>query len=144
MRVVAHDPYLPEEDPAWLGVDRMGLDQLLAESDVVSIHTPLTAQTRNLIDSSALDKMKANAVLINTSRGGTVDEVALAAALRNGVIGGAALDVFASEPLGPQQAVTFADVENLILTPHLAGNTHEAVDRVARMIVDAVIEVLED
>jgi (S)-sulfolactate dehydrogenase len=143
MRVVAYDPHLPDEDPGWLGVDRTALDRLLTESDVVSIHTPLTEQTRNLIDSSALEKMKASAILINTSRGGTVDEPALAAALRKGLIGGAALDVFASEPLGPEPAVTFAGLENLILTPHLAGNTHEAVDRVARMIVQSVLDELK-
>jgi len=144
MRIVAYDPYLPEDDPAWQSVERTELDLLLAEADVVSVHTPLTDQTRNLIDSAAFEKMKSSAILINTSRGGTVDEAALARALRAGTIGGAALDVFAAEPLRPGPAATFKGLDNLILTPHLAGNTHEAVDRVARMIVQAVLDELED
>jgi (S)-sulfolactate dehydrogenase len=86
--------------------------------------------------------MKPTAILINTSRGGIVDEVALADALRGGVIGGAALDVFASEPLGPDPASNFAGLTNVLLTPHVAGNTIESVDRVARMIVEAVMERL--
>jgi (S)-sulfolactate dehydrogenase len=86
--------------------------------------------------------MKPGAILINTSRGGVVDEAALAVALRQERLGGAAVDVFASEPLGPEAAATFAGVPNLLLTPHIAGNTHEAVDRVARMIVDAVLAEL--
>lgn len=143
MRIVAYDPYLPEGDPAWLIAERMDLRELLGCADVISIHTPLNEQTRNLIDGAALDLMKQTAILINTSRGGTVDEVALAHALRTGVIGGAALDVFASEPLGPDPASNFAGLSNLLLTPHVAGNTVESVDRVGRMIVDAVIEALE-
>jgi len=144
MRIVAHDPFIPPDDPAWRAAERLDLDELLAVADVVSLHTPLTGETVNLIDASALEKMRSNAILINTSRGGTVDEVALAVALRDGVIGGAALDVFAAEPLRSGPAAKFAGLQNLILTPHLAGNTHESVDRVAHMIVDAVLEVLED
>lgn len=144
MRIVAYDPYLPDDDPAWQSAQRADLDELLARSDVVSLHTPFNTETRNLIDSSALGKMKRGSILINTSRGGIVDEVALATALRDGVIGGAALDVFAFEPLGPDPAATFAGLENLMLTPHVAGNTHESVDRVAEMITNAVLEVLGD
>lgn len=144
MRIVAHDPFLPADDPAWQAAERLDLDGLLTVADVVSLHTPLTAQTLNLIDASALDKMRSSAILINTSRGGTVDEVALARALRDGVIGGAALDVFAAEPLRSAPAANFAGLDNLILTPHVAGNTHEAVDRVGHMIVDAVLDLLDD
>jgi (S)-sulfolactate dehydrogenase len=142
MTVLAYDPLLPEDDPAWQMAKRVGLDQLLAEADVISLHTPLNDTTRNLIDSAALDKMKSTAVLINTSRGGIVDETALADALRNGVISGAVLDVFESEPLGPEPAVRFNGVENLILTPHVAGNTNESVERIAEMITNAVMETL--
>jgi len=142
MRIVAYDPYLPEDDAAWLTAERMDLGELFECADVVSIHTPLNEQTKNLIDKATLGLMKPNAILINTSRGGTVDEVAVADALRSGVIGGAALDVFATEPLGPDPASNFAGVPNLLLTPHVAGNTVESVDRVAMMIVTEVLEAL--
>ncbi len=142
MEITAHDPYVPEADPVWQTTRRAGFEELLAVSDVVSVHTPLTDETRNLIDASAIALMKPTAIVINTSRGGTIDETALAAALRNGTIGGAALDVFASEPLGPGPAGTFADAPNLLLTPHVAGNTQESVDRVARMIVTRVLDRL--
>lgn len=142
MTVLAYDPYLAESDPAWQVTNRVGLDQLLAEADVVSIHTPLNEATAKLIDSAALARMKSSAILINTSRGGIVDEAALAHALRNGVIRGAAIDVFESEPLEPDPAARFRGLQNLILTPHVAGNTHESVDRVAEMITSAVLESL--
>lgn len=142
MRIVAFDPFLPDDDAAWATVARVELETLLATSDVVSLHVPLGEGTRNLIDAAALASMKPSAVLINTSRGGIVDETALATALRRGSIAGAALDVFSTEPLGPEPAGTFADVTDLLLTPHLAGNTEEAVDRVASMIVAAVEEAL--
>ncbi len=144
MEVAAHDPFLADGDEAWRTVDRKSLPDLLASSDVVSVHTPLNEQTRNLIDGPALAQMKPGAIVINTSRGGTVDEEALADALRKGTIGGAALDVFESEPLGQGQASRFRGLSNLLLTPHVAGNTAESVDRVANMIVDAVLRELED
>jgi (S)-sulfolactate dehydrogenase len=143
MRIVAHDPLLPEHDPVWEMVGRVDLAALLSEADVISLHVPLVDTTRNLIDRGAMESMKPTAILVNTSRGGTVDESALADALRRGRIAGAALDVFESEPLGPGPAANFAGLSNLILTPHLAGNTEESVDRVARMIVEAVVDVLE-
>ena len=142
MRIVAYDPILPASDPAWLTAEPMELRELLGLADVVSIHTPLNEQTRNLIDSATLGLMKPTAILINTSRGGVIDEVALADALRSGVIGGAALDVFSSEPLGPDPASNFAGLANLLLTPHVAGNTIESVDRVARIIVSEVLAAL--
>jgi (S)-sulfolactate dehydrogenase len=142
MRIVAFDPFVPESDPVWRTATRLSFEEVLTESDVVSLHAPLSDATRNLIGESALALMKPNAVLINTSRGGTLDETAVADALRRGLISGAAIDVFESEPLGPEPASTFADVPNLLLTPHVAGNTHEAVDRVARMIVSRVLEAI--
>lgn len=142
MLIVAYDPYLADDDPVWLTAERMELRELLECADVISVHTPLNEQTRNLIDGDTLGLMRPTAILINTSRGGTVDEVALADALRSGVIGGAALDVFASEPLGPDPASNFAGVPNLLLTPHVAGNTFESVDRVARKVVTEVLEKL--
>ncbi|HSJ84978.1 MAG TPA: hydroxyacid dehydrogenase [Acidimicrobiia bacterium] len=143
MGIVAFDPFLPEDDPAWATVGKVDLETLLATSDVVSLHVPLGDQTRNLVDAAAIAAMKPTAVLVNTSRGGIVDEPALARALESGALAGAALDVFSTEPLGPGPAGIFAGVPNLVLTPHLAGNTEEAVERVASMIVAAVIEALE-
>ena len=142
MTVIAHDPFLPDDDPAWRDARSVTFDDLLGRADVLSIHTPLTNQTRHVIGAEALRLMKPTAVLINTSRGGTVDEEALVGALRNGVISGAALDVFASEPLRPEPASRFAGLENLLLTPHLAGNTRESVDRVAAVTVSSVLEAL--
>jgi (S)-sulfolactate dehydrogenase len=143
MQIVAHDPLLPENDPVWEMVGRVDLAALLSEADVISLHVPLVDATRNLIDRGAMELMKPTAILVNTSRGGIVDESALADALRRGRIAGAALDVFESEPLGPGPAANFAGLSNLILTPHLAGNTEESVNRVAGMIVEAVVDVLE-
>ena len=140
--VISHDPYLSDDDPAWREVRRVELDELLEEADIVSIHIPLNDETKNLIDAYALERMKRGAILINTSRGGIVDEAALAGAMREGRIGGAAIDVFAVEPLGPEQAALFAGLDNLILTPHVAGNTAESVDRVAGVITEAVLELL--
>ena len=104
---------------------------------------PLTAETRGLIGAEALSAMKPGAVLINTARGGIVDEAALADALKQGALGGAALDVFEREPLDIAAAAVFQDVPNLILTPHVAGVTGEANVRVSRVTVANVLEVLE-
>ncbi|MGH8947466.1 MAG: hydroxyacid dehydrogenase [Acidimicrobiia bacterium] len=142
MEVIAHDPFVPDDDTAWEAVSRVDLETLLATADVISLHVPLGDGTRNLIDAHALTHVKPTAVLINTSRGGIVDETALAGALLEGKLWGAALDVFASEPLGPEPAAVFATVPNLLLTPHVAGNTSESVDRVARTIVEKVMTAL--
>ena len=99
MSVAAYDPLLPADHPAWAGTLRQALPELLATSDVVSLHVPLTDATRNMIDAAAITAMKRGSILINAARGGVVDEVALCAALRAGHLGGAALDVFAREPV---------------------------------------------
>ena len=142
MEVCAFDPYLADDDPAWDGpwgrVARVGLDALLAGSDAVSLHVPLTPETRGLIDAARLARMKPDAVLVNAARGGVVDEAALGQALRDGRLGGAALDVFEEEPLGAARGAAFAGCPNLILTPHIAGVTAESNVRVSRVIVDAV------
>jgi (S)-sulfolactate dehydrogenase len=138
MVVRAHDPVVRAEDPAWReeGVERRELDALLAESDVVSLHVPLTPQTRGLLDAERLGRMKRDAILVNTARGGIVDEAALAVMLREGRLGGAALDVFEQEPLGPQSPL--AGAPRLLLTPHVAGVTLEANERVSALIAERV------
>lgn len=143
MSVAACDPYLPDGHPAWSGVERLGLDELLAASDVVSLHVPLTSETRSLIDGRALSLMKPRAVLINAARGGVVDEAALVAALAEGRLGGAALDVFDTEPLDAVRGERFADVPNLLLTPHIAGVSEQSNLRVSIVTAAAVLRHLD-
>ena len=142
MAVAAHDPFLPADHAAWAGVRRCAAEELLSSSDVVSLHIPLTPDTTDLIDAGAIARMKPGAILINTARGGVVDEAALVAALKAGNLGGAALDVFASEPLTPEAGEKFRDVPNLILTPHIAGVTDESNTRVSFLTVENVNRVL--
>lgn len=144
MQVMAHDPFVLPDDPAWPlhGVAPMPMDVLLARADVVSLHVPLTAGTRHLIDAGALARMKPDAVLINAARGGVVHEPALADALRARRLGGAALDVFETEPLSAAAAGPFAGCPNLILTPHIAGVTTESNLRVSAVTVEAVARAL--
>jgi (S)-sulfolactate dehydrogenase len=142
MKVAAFDPLLPADHPAWAGAARLSFEEVLANSDVVSLHTPLTQQTRRMLDTTALRRMRKGAILINAARGGIVDEAALAAALASGHLGGAALDVFETEPLSPTAAAVFKGVPNLILTPHIAGVTEESNVRVSDVTARAVIEVL--
>jgi (S)-sulfolactate dehydrogenase len=123
-------------------VQRHGFEPLLREADVVSLHVPLTPATTNLIDALRLRRMKPDAILLNASRGGVVDEAALAAALKAGELGGAALDVFVTEPLGLAQGEIFAGCPNLILTPHIAGVTVESNERVSRVTIENVKKVL--
>ncbi|HEX2553452.1 MAG TPA: hydroxyacid dehydrogenase [Microvirga sp.] len=142
MTVVAHDPYVAADSPAWNQpwgpVAPVGLDDLLTMSDVVSLHVPLTDETRNLLGREALSRMKADAILINAARGGVVDEAALADALKGGRLGGAALDVFEEEPLSAAKAALFAGCPNLVLTPHIAGVAVESNTRVSWVTVEAV------
>lgn len=142
LRVVAFDPAMAPGHPAFAegGVQAVGLDTLLATADVVSLHVPLTGETRSLFDARRLAAMKPGAVLVNTSRGGIVDEAALVAALRGGRLGGAALDVFAVEPLPADNA--FAGCPNLLLTPHVAGVSVESNERVSFLIAEKVLEAL--
>lgn len=143
MQVIAHDPLLGASDPVFskTGVRWAPLDEVLASADVVSLHVPLGDSTRGLLDAQRIGRMKRGAILVNTARGGVVDEVALADALRRGALGGAALDVFATEPLPPSPR--FADCPNLILTPHVAGVTADSNERVSFLIADKVLEGLE-
>ncbi|MFQ5624208.1 MAG: hydroxyacid dehydrogenase [Paracoccaceae bacterium] len=142
MTIAAHDPYLPPENPAWEGVRNLSLDMLLAQSDVVSLHIPLTEETRHLMGAEQIDRMKPGSVLINAARGGVVDEAALAAALRSGSLSGAALDVFETEPLSAANGARFEGISNLILTPHIAGVTEESNVRVSSLIASRVAEIL--
>ncbi len=143
MFVAAFDPFLPDQSPAWQLAKRMELHPLLEDSDIVSMHVPLTSETRNLIDGARLRLLKPSAVIVNSSRGGIIDETALANALKAGNLGGAALDVFEEEPLNGQSAAVFENIDNLILTPHIAGVTTESNHRVSSLIAERVLEHLK-
>ena len=144
MKATAFDPFIKAADPIWAasGVSSVSLDEALRQTDVVSLHVPLTAETRDMINTATLAKMKEDAVLINAARGGVVDEAALAAALKAGKLGGAALDVFAREPLDAAGGAVFAGCPNLILTPHIAGVTEESNVRVSWLTAENVRRAL--
>ena len=142
MRVVGFDPHVPASSPAWTDEEVLprAFADVIAEADVVSLHVPLTPATRGLMDATRLATMKSDAILINTARGGVVDEAALAAALRAQKLGGAALDVFDHEPLAAGSAL--AGCPRLVLTPHIAGVTRESNQRVSALIADKVAQAL--
>ena len=142
--VAAHDPFLPAGDPTWRGAERLELGELLATSDIVSLHVPLTEDTRRLLDAGRIAAMKPGALVINSARGGVIDEAALVAALGDGRLGGAALDVFEQEPLSAAAAAKFDGLPNLILTPHIAGVTSESNVRVSAVTAANVRRVLEE
>ncbi len=140
--IATHDPVISARAPIVreLDVTLMELEALLAAADIVSLHVPLTDKTRRLFDRGRLAAMKRGAILINTARGGIVDEGALADLLKSGHLGGAALDVFEREPL--PIGTPLAEAPNLVLTPHIAGVTAESNRRVSHMIADTVAEFL--
>jgi (S)-sulfolactate dehydrogenase len=142
MTVIAHDPAIPESDAVWreCGVAPTTIDALLGQADVISLHVPLVPATRHLLDARRLATLKPSAVLINTARGGVIDEAALASALRESRLAGAALDVFEAEPLPAGSALVGAP--RLLLTPHIAGVTAESNQRVSALIAERVAAFL--
>ncbi len=143
MNVIAYDAVMPEDAPAWDKARRVGLPELIAESDVISLHCPLLPQTRGLIGAAEFDAMRPGAIVINSARGGIVDEAACAAALKSGRLGGAALDTLASEPIDAATCAVFEGVPNLILSPHIAGVTQESNRRIAEVAAANVRRVLK-
>lgn len=142
MTVIAHDAMMANDHPAFaqMEVRPTSLDMLIQTADVISLHVPLVESTKGLFNAARIASMKPGAVLINTARGGIVDEVALGLALKSGALGGAAIDVFGAEPL--PAAPHFQDCPNLILTPHVAGVTAESNERVSFLIANKVLEAL--
>ena len=138
MEICAYDPHVSVDEQPWGKVTPLALDALLKASDVVSLHVPLTDETRNLLDAKKIAHMKPGAILINAARGGVLDEAAVAGALKSGALRGAALDVFAQEPLSQERGQIFAGCPNLILTPHIAGLTVESNVRVSRMVAEKI------
>jgi len=142
MSVVIVDPQL-ELGLTIDGAEVVTMDDGLRQGDVISLHVPLNDKTRDLIDAKALDRMKSSAILINTARGGVVDHNALADALRSGKIAGAALDVFPNEPASADDLAMFDGLDNIILTPHVAGLTQEANSRVGTITAHNIRRYLE-
>jgi D-3-phosphoglycerate dehydrogenase len=140
MRVITSDPYLTEDQAAEFGAKLVGLAELLHRSDVISVHTPLTAQTRGMLGRAQLEATKPGAFVLNVARGGIVDEAALADALTSGHLAGAAVDVYSTEPITADNPLRAAP--NLVLTPHLGASTAEAQDRVALEMAEQVLLAL--
>ena len=141
MRVIAYDPYVSAEYAANLGVELVSLDRVLAEADFITIHLPMTENTRGLLNAEALARCKHGVRIVNCARGGIVAETALLAALESGQVAGAALDVYEHEPLGPTDPLRTHP--NVVLTPHIAGSTSEAQERVAVDVIAQVLAVLD-
>ena len=138
IKTVAYDPYLDKDSNLWKETKNLLLDNLLSISDIISLHIPLSKETKNLIDEKKLRLIKNSSVIINTSRGGIIDENTLAKLLKENKIGGAALDVFNKEPINKVNAKKFEGIDNLILTPHIGGVTKESNDRVSKMIAKKI------
>jgi D-3-phosphoglycerate dehydrogenase len=139
MRVIAFDPFLSPERAMELGVRKVELNDLLKEADFITLHTPLTDKTRNILDAKALEKTKKGVRIVNCARGGLVDEAALAAALKSGHVAGAAFDVFVTEPA--KENVLF-NLANVVCTPHLGASTDEAQENVALQVAEQMSDYL--
>ena len=147
MQVRVTDPFLDGDQIAALGARKVEFDELLVGSDVLSLHVPLSAATRHIIDKAALARLHPGAVLINTSRGGLVDEAALAAALRSGQLRGAALDVLEAESVDMKDPLAhstlpISELDNLIVTPHVAGQTEESLREVGRAAIACIRQAI--
>ncbi|MFO1519684.1 MAG: phosphoglycerate dehydrogenase [bacterium] len=138
MKVIAYDPFLSAETAAKMGVELVELDDLFARADFITIHTPLNDKTRNLIDRPAFGKMKKGVYIINCARGGIVNEDALVAAIEEGIVAGAALDVFVEEPIKPDHPLLKLD--QVVCTPHLGASTDEAQENVAVEVAEQMVD----
>jgi D-3-phosphoglycerate dehydrogenase len=139
MKVIAHDPFLDAAVGRRLGVEMVPLDEVIEGAEVLTLHVPLTEGTRNLVNAQRIQRMKRGAMLINCARGGVVDEEALLEALDSGQLGGAALDVFATEPPSDQRLIRHP---RIVATPHIGAQTREAQARVATQTAHMVVEAL--
>jgi len=139
MKVIAYDPYLSHERAMDIGVEKVELDDLFRRADFITLHTPLTDKTRNIIDSAALFKMKKGVRIINCARGGLIDEAAIVEALNSGHVAGAAFDVFKEEPATES---SLFGAPNVVCTPHLGASTSEAQENVALQVAEQMSEYL--
>ena len=143
-RIIYHDTYRPEPSVEQsLGVEYTELANILSQSDIISLHAPLTAATRNMINEAALNSMKPGAYIINVARAELVDEKALAEAIRKGKIAGAGIDVFSEEPVNMNNPLLGVESEKLLFSPHVAGVTDEAAGRIINMATINIARVLK-
>ena len=138
INTVAYDPYLDKDSNVWKDTKNLDLDNLLSISDIISLHIPLTEETKNLLNENKLRLIKKSSVIINAARGGVIDENQLAKLLKENKIAGAALDVFNNEPVNKEYAKKFEGIDNLILTPHVGGVTKESNKRVSELIAKKI------
>ncbi|MQY15216.1 D-3-phosphoglycerate dehydrogenase [Streptomyces sp. RB5] len=139
MRVVAHDPYATEEHARALGVRLVGLDELLDEAQFLTVHLPLTDHTRGLLGFDAFQRVRSDLRIVNAARGGIIDEQELYAALKEGRVAGAALDVYATEPCTDS---ALFELDNVVVTPHLGASTPEAQERAGTQAARSVLDAL--
>ena len=139
MRVIAYDPFLSPERAIDLGVEKVELEDLFKRADFITLHTPMTEKTKNIVDAAAMATMKKGVRIINCARGGLVDENALRAALDSGQVAGAAFDVFSTEPANENPLFGHP---NVICTPHLGASTSEAQENVALQVADQMSDYL--
>ncbi len=139
-RLVGYDPFVPSEQAWRLGIEPASLERVIAEAGVLSLHLPLTAETRHMIDAEAIARLPRGAIVINASRGGLVDEAALAAALNSGHLAGAGLDVFEVEPLPPHSPLRRAP--NVLMSPHAAFYSDASVDALQRLAAEEALRAL--
>jgi len=140
MQVLAYDPYVDEGQAAGIGVRLASFEEVITAADFLSLHAALTEETRHMLGKSELERMKPSAFLINTARGGLVDEKALYAALAEGRLAGAGLDAFAAEP---PTGSPLLKLENVVLTPHIGAHTQEAIERVGVLAAQNVVQALQ-
>jgi D-3-phosphoglycerate dehydrogenase len=138
MQVLAYDPYVDDQQAAAIGVRMASLDEVITAADFLSLHAPLTEETRHLMGKQQLERMKPSAFLINTARGGLIDEEALYEALAAGKLAGAGLDAFATEP---PVGSPLLELKNVVLTPHIGAHTREAIERVGVLAAQNVVQV---
>lgn len=140
MRILVFDPYVRESMRRTRGIDFCSFDEVIANSDFISLHVPLNQETKNMINTSSIEKMKNGVIIINTSRGGLIDDNAVYRALKQGKIRGLGLDVFNQEPPGSSPLF---ELDNVVVTPHTGAHTYEAISKMALMAVRNLIDILE-
>lgn len=141
MHILGYDPFLPHERMRQLGVEPCSVDEICKRADFITVHTPLSAETRDMIGKAQFDMMKKTARVVNCARGGIINEDALLEALQNKKIAGAAFDVFASEPLPDDHP--FRTLESAVVTPHIAASTTEAQENVAIQVAEQIVDLLK-